>query len=177
MILSFDDYNVVTEAFDLESTSYRKNIAYNTVMQSLPQYKDVQMMMTYSFEVSGNEYVAFRFVRNGKVEFHFADYTGANVIPRKDVFKVFATVLRIIYDNKAKDIRIVFLKDREEPYRKIFDSVKDKYFSEYNIGKTYYIGIVVDAEGKEHEQFAFDLSSSSSFVVESLKEALRLNGL
>jgi hypothetical protein len=165
-MITLKEFNNINEAFDIDNVTYQKNIAFNDILKNLPTVKGVvSNHMTYSFNIDGIDYLVFRYIKDGYMEFHFADMTNdsdfdENNIPINNPIKVFSTVLKITYDNKIKSkgkIRICFTKNRESLYTKIFKSVKNKYFDNFNMSTPYKYN-TTKREGKEDlNLYAFNL--------------------
>jgi hypothetical protein len=170
------------------NSTYNKNVTYNNIFKNMPNYNNVSNMITYSFTISGIDYVVIRYVSKGMLEIHFMDFSDdilSQSIPKRDAIKVFSTVLKIIYDNKrrsdVRNIRILFTNDRESIYRKIFSQVNAKYFPEYKISKdSYFYTKTADVKSEKSENiYSFDLTrqemQTMPYSIKELKEAIILN--
>lgn len=183
-MISFKEFSNLVEAFDIDNTTYQKSIEYNNILKNLFKKGAVSNHMTYVFEVNNIEYIVVKYIKNTFLEFHLFDFTTnnnefkINNTPISNTNKVFATVLKIIYDNKGKasgdKIRICFTKDRERLYSSIFKSIKSKYFPEYTMSAIYhYEDLVIGDESLPI--YAFNLTSSinDNNTIHKLKESLK----
>jgi hypothetical protein len=180
---SFKEFYELKEAFDIDNVTYQKSIEYNNILKDLFEKGAVPNHMTYVFEINNIEYIVVKYIKNKFLEFHLFDFTNNNEFkinntPMSNHNKVFATVLKIIYDNKGKafgdKIRIYFTKDRERLYSSIFKSIRSKYFPEYTMSVIYhYEDTVIGTEAISI--YAFNLTSSinDNNTIHKLKESLK----